>query len=406
MKSSSKKRILAYGSIPKDGGTYTFFRNQREMFKQFGIEMFCVVLGKQEHSIMMPEHVVEGVVSLLPEETNPKLLTIGFLNWCKEIGVDIVMAVNSIPILNSIPYLPEHILVVTRAANAFEEGYHFATYSKQRINHFIALTPRLKWDLETEYGVDSSQITVIPNGVKIEDYAHNKFLIEPKPPKAVEPLKLIFLGRLEHNQKGVLYIPKIVKLLARENIEFELSIVGKGRDEAELKKKLRPFIEKEVHFCGMLNRNEVITRLQQSDIYVFLSHFEGCPNSLLEAMVSGCIPVSWLIPGITDFIIEDKHTGFLSELKDYKHLVNSIKLLNENRELLTSMKHDIQFSSQMRFATAECVKKYVEVFENCEANKGSFNKYTVQSIENFQPMPVFKPSLLKRAKTKLIKWKL
>lgn len=404
MKSSPKKRILAYGSIPKDGGTYTFFRNQREMFKQFGVEMYCVVLGKHEHSIMLPEHVVEGVISLLPEETDSKLLTIGFLNWCKEMGVDIVMAVNSIPMLNSIPYLPQHILVVTRAANAFDEGYHFATYSKERINHFIALTPRLKWDLESKYGIHPTQITVIPNGVKVEDYSNNRNLIEST--NVFKPLKLIFVGRLEHNQKGVLYIPKIVNLLVQENIPFELSIVGKGRDEVELKKKLRPFIGKEVHFYGMLNRSEVISKLQQSDIYVFLSHFEGCPNSLLEAMVSGCVPVSWLIPGITDFIIEDKSTGFLSELKDCQHLVKSIKLLNEDRELLINMKQDIQFKSQIRFASTECVKKFVEVFENCEKNKGSFNKFSIQTMENYQPMPVFKPSLLKRFKTKLVKWKL
>ncbi len=407
MNSSPKKRTLAYGSIPKDGGTYTFFRNQRKAFQHFGIEMFCVVIGKHEHSMIVPQHIVEGVVSILPEETDSKLLTIGFLIWCEETGVDIVMAVNSIPILNSIPYLPKHILVVTRAANAFEEGYHFATYSKERINHFIALTPRLKWDLESKYGIHPSQITVIPNGVNVEEYTKEGYSNNYKNDYKNEskPLKLIFVGRLEHNQKGVLYLPNIVKRLVNQEIPFELNIVGKGRDEAELRRKLNSFIGKEVHFLGMLNRDDVINQLQSSDIYIFLSHFEGCPNSLLEAMVSGCVPVSWIIHGITDFIIEDEQSGFLCELKDYHKMVSSIQMLHNDRERLMKMKQYVHSHSQVRFSNLHCAKQYLEVFKNC-ASQENIKQYKVHPIEEFNPMPTFKPSLIKRIASKLVKWKL
>ncbi len=411
----SKRITLAYGSIPKDGGTYTFYRNQRNAFASAGVDMFCVVLGKNEHAMLIPEYIDEGVVSLLPEETDNKLLTLGFLKWCENAQVDIIMAVNSIPILNSIPYLPTNIKVITRAANAFDEGYYFATYAKERINHFIALTPRLQWDLESKYNIPTQKITVIPNGINIDEYQSKvgfdseilKSEISSKGlDRIVKPLKLIFVGRLEHNQKGVLYIPEILKRLKAEQIPFELSIVGKGRDEQKLRKKLQGFTSNEVRFLGMLNRDDVKLALQNSDVYIFLSHFEGCPNALLEAMVSGCVPVSWLIQGITDYLIENEETGFLCEMRDYDSIIKNIKTLHLDRNGLVKLKSRVKQNAQMRFSHTHCVGQYVRVFENALYSDKRETEYETHPLENYSPMPVYRPSVIDRVRSKLRRWKL
>jgi hypothetical protein len=114
----------------------------------------------------------------------------------------------------------------------------------------------------------------------------------------------------------------------------------------------------------MLNREEVKLALQNSDIYIFLSHFEGCPNALLEAMVSGCVPVSWNIPGITDYLIDDKTTGFLSDMRDYGSMTHNIKLLHFDRKALVNLKFRVRENSQMRFSNKHCVNQYMQVFEN------------------------------------------
>ena len=53
-----------------------------------------------------------------------------------------------------------------------------------------------------------------------------------------------------------------------------------------------PVIKTQVEFVGAIPPKEVPSFLAETDVFVFTSHFEGCPNALPEAIMVGCVPVS------------------------------------------------------------------------------------------------------------------
>ena len=83
-----------------------------------------------------------------------------------------------------------------------------------------------------------------------------------------------------------------------------------------LAKKLN--IENNVFFCGYLNRNDYIMKMNEIDVYIQASPFEGFGLSIVEAICSG-----------KDILISD--SGFIAETiknKYPEHIINSLNTQN------------------------------------------------------------------------------
>lgn len=74
---------IAYGSIPKDGGTYTFYQHLRSGLIQRKIELYCVSTGVQECSLWNTKFADNGCISLTPNCDDRKLQAQAFDEWCK-----------------------------------------------------------------------------------------------------------------------------------------------------------------------------------------------------------------------------------------------------------------------------------------------------------------------------------
>ena len=353
---------IAYGSVPKESGTFTFYKNHRAELLLNGIEIFCVSVGVNQKRLWNDAFADDHCVMLAANEHNLKKQAMTFSDWCDDNGIDIVMAINSEAIVSSLPHLNQEIRVVSRCANAFPEGYEVTIAGHDRLSKIVALTPRLKTDLVNNYNVDPDLIRLIPNGVDAGRFRTREYAESIDESK---PIELGFLGRLEHKQKGVLYLPKIVEQLNNRGLNFRLRIAGTGVHETELKSELKEAIESgQVEFTGMIAGDEVAQFLESIEIYLFTSHFEGCPNALLEAMAAGCAPVSWVIPGITDFIISDGKTGRLIPMGDCEQFAEAVRELAEESKQLRSIGEAAQSEGRNRFSISRCVADYTEIFMN------------------------------------------
>ena len=357
--------VVAFASVPKDGGTFTFYRNLRPELLQYGVDMRCVTIGKAQAALWEEEYADEGCFLLASSTRNIKKQAMIFAQWCEQQGVNIVIGINSEAILSSLPHLPEKIRVLSRCANAFDHGYRITMVCAQRLAAIVATTPRLKHDLIDSYGANPSLLHLIPNGI-----ASQPFERAAASPRGQEPfLRLGFLGRLEHHQKGVFHLPEIVRELNRLNVKFQLRIAGKGKHRSIIERELADEISHgQVEFLGTIAPQAVPHFLAESDVYVFTSHFEGCPNALLEAIMAGCVPVSWLIEGITDFILEDGETGFISSVGDYISFARSVEILSRDRERLQRMSHAAACAARKRFSRQRAASAYANLFANVMAN--------------------------------------
>lgn len=365
---------IAFGSVPKDGGTFTFYRNLRpELLKQ-GIDMHCVTVGAREANLIEESYVDDGCVLLASSVHNIKKQSLVFAKWCETEYIDIVIATNSAAILSALPHLAKHIRVVSRCASGRAEGYRLTLSGRERLLSIIALTPRLSKDLINDYCVDSSLIELIPNGIYSTPFVK---ALENNVRGGSSVLQLGFLGRL-HEQKGVFSLPEIVDYLHKAGVKFHLNIAGKGAHRKEIEEKLMPFIETgEVEFVGSLSKDSIPAFLSKIDVFLFTSHFEGCPNALLEAMMAGCVPVSFMIEGIVDFIIQDGGTGFIVPMSDSESLADRIVELDQNRDLLRDMSIATAESARASFDIKISAAKYIDLF----------SRVMTKPLPDYEPLP-------------------
>jgi len=379
--------VVAFGSVPKDGGTFTFYRNMRPALLKYGIDLRCVSIGKDQAGLWEEPYADEGCVQLAPHTRNIKKQAMEFADWCESESVNIVMGINSEAILSSLPHLPEKNRAIARCANAFDHGYKITLSCAERLAAIIALTPRLERDLINKYGADSDIMKLIPNGIEPEPFDMAAAAIRGNYPI----LRLGFLGRLEHNQKGVKYIPEIVQELTRLDVPFHLRIAGKGKHRSVIESQMENEIKQgQVEFLGAINPDEVPSFLAETDVFIFTSHFEGCPNALLEAMMAGCVPVSWLIDGITDFIIEHGVTGFICPMGDSVEFAGKISDLCDSRDKLQEMAIKAAQATRLRFTPEIAAGEYASVFNEVMSEPAP--SWKPASWRAFKPDPNFEHS--------------
>ena len=350
---------VAYGSIPKDSGTFTFYRNLRPALLKRGVELICVSVGTEEGRLWEHEYADDGCILLGGKCGNLKKQAEYFSNWCDAENIDIVMGINSTPILSALPHLSKNIRIVSRCANGFELGYRISMACAERLMGIIALTPKLKLDLISTYGANAEKIFLIPNGINPAPFEDAVAQVRG----ADEKLELGFLGRLEHTQKGVLYLPGIINALNARKVPFRFRIAGKGKHYQKLVSLFENEIASgQVEFVGALTHTEVPKFLSSLDVFLFTSHFEGCPNALLEAMMAGVVPVSWTIKGVTDFVLDDGVTGFLAETGDADAFSSHIETLHQDRKRLDDMHNETAKAARDRFADTVSAQAYSEFF--------------------------------------------
>jgi glycosyltransferase involved in cell wall biosynthesis len=377
---------VALGSVPKDGGTFTFYRNLRPTLLGQEIELRCVTLGQAQNRLWDDAFADTGCHRLGPDVRSLKAQARLFVDWCADEQIDLVIGINSEGILAAIPHLPSSVSVIARCANGFEEGYQLTMAGGARLARIVALTPRLRDDLVGEYGADPDRVVLIPNGINAEPFE----LAARRPRGTGALLELVFLGRLEHNQKGVLHLPPIVRALRARGIPFRLRIAGKGKHEPQLRRELAPFVgEGTVAFEGPLSPEAVPRFLGAADIFVFTSHFEGCPNALLEAMMAGAVPICWRLPGITDYLIEHGMTGFLSEVGDTEGFATFVADLSKDRARLDCMRQTTAAMARARFAIEIAGQAYGDLFRSVMSE--SAPAWTPRAWSDFQPEAVLLP---------------
>lgn len=149
-------------------------------------------------------------------------------------------------------------------------------------------------DSEFEYGKKMGKALLVRNGINIE-YILNKF----KPYKVYNQCITIgIVGRISYIKN-----PWLFNKIALNNPNLNFIWIGDG----ELRKTISA---PNITITGWLNREEIFTYLNQLDIYIQTSLWEGLPIAPLEAMTFQKPILATNIEGNKDIVLHGK-TGFL-----------------------------------------------------------------------------------------------
>lgn len=179
---------------------------------------------------------------------------------------------------------------------------------------------------------NANDIHVIYNGINIQKELDAQIVEH----KIRENNEIIIgnVGRLV-DQKGQDYLVEIAVLLKQKGINFKIVIVGEGKKETELRYLVRKAnVTSNFMFVGFANN--VINIVNQFDIFVLPSRYEGFGFAIVEAMVCKKPVVAFNISSNPE-IIDDNKTGFLVNAFNVHHFANKIELLINNAQLRTTM---------------------------------------------------------------------
>tara|TARA_R110002167_G_scaffold93750_4_gene250939 strand:+ start:473 stop:1693 length:1221 start_codon:yes stop_codon:yes gene_type:complete len=187
---------------------------------------------------------------------------------------------------------------------------------------------------------------------------------------SVPALKLVFVGSLIQ-RKNIIFIINVLIMLKSKNIAFEFTVVGDGSERLELETYvLESGLGDQVSFVGELPYVEIIHVLKTHPIYISASLHEGRPNSVIEAMASGCCCILSDINGHKE-LSQNNKTGLSFSLSDEVELSRVlIKLIKEPEFGIKIGELARSFIIDSGLSWESCAEKYDELFDLCVKRRG------------------------------------
>lgn len=97
------------------------------------------------------------------------------------------------------------------------------------------------------------------------------------------------IGRVNYEQKGLNRLPDLARILQRSFPNLRIEVLGKGEKLGDLRKNASGVGN--ITFTRWCVGDEYWRKLSSWKAVLFLSHYEGLPISLLEAIHAGCAAV-------------------------------------------------------------------------------------------------------------------
>ena len=196
-----------------------------------------------------------------------------------------------------------------------------------RICQKIITVSRYDFDLAVRKGAaKAGKMTVIHNGLPWLD-SPSRTYPEGQSDASVA-VKLLMVARFQpQKDHGTLF--KALSQLADYN--WSLDLVGDGPDMDFFKTIADQLnLTNRINFLGQ--RRDVPELMEQSDLFLLITHWEGFPRSIVEAMRSGLPVIATDVGGCGESVREGE-TGFLIPENDDKILAERIQQMLDNREL-------------------------------------------------------------------------
>lgn len=212
---------------------------------------------------------------------------------------------------------------------------------------FLVLAPAWKEFFATV--IEKDKITVFPDSIEI-----------PKPvEKNYGQQKILFLGRL-CKAKGVRELLTAMSVLKKRCPDCMLYLGGIWED-----KELEQLAGEQkdcVVYIGWVSGTEKKKYLEECDIFVLPSYFEGQSLSVLEAMANSCAVAASDTGGIPEMIINGE-TGLLFRPEDTQDLTEKLDRLLFDTQLCRRLGESARMKAEEEFSIDKNIEKLLQIYD-------------------------------------------
>jgi len=183
------------------------------------------------------------------------------------------------------------------------------------------------------------------------------------------PLRVIFLGRVDHSEKGALDVPPILARAAEMDCEFSFDLVGDGPELPAVRAELAARgLGRAARVHGALPHPQAMDLLSTADVLLMPSRTEGLPIVLLEAMARGVVPAASLLAGSTDVIVQDGRSGLLIPVGDVEAFAAALVKLSDPA-LRREMSRQAWATALEHFSEKRMCEQYASLLEESVAER-------------------------------------
>jgi starch synthase (maltosyl-transferring) len=205
-------------------------------------------------------------------------------------------------------------------------------------------------------GLDPARLTVIPNG------------IDPAPIDAAEPVPratigvpddahlALCVGRLDP-QKGLRDLLDAAGRVIARRPGWHLVLAGDGPERDRLIGTIEARADLRDHVRWLGRRDDVPGLLKSADVLVQASHWEGMPNTVLEAMAARRAVVGTAVEGTEDLVIPGE-TGWLVPPRDPAALAQALAAAAEDPDRCRRYGEAGRLRVEREFSLAAVVAAY------------------------------------------------
>lgn len=288
---------------------------------------------------------------------------IGLWKYCKKemkpgdvIHAHLFPTIFYVSILKLVRIIPKCILVVTEHSTSSNRRGKWWGKLIDRITygsypHIIAISKGTAISLIETLPFLSKKVKVINNGAHL-------FFKKPINRRSENKLVILSVGRL-HKSKN--YETAINAMIPIKHLNFEYWIAGIGPLEEELRGKVEALgLQDKIKFLGYIKN--ITSLLNQSDIFLIPSKWEGFGLAAVEAMNASLPCVVSSVPGLGDLIEKDGEDAFLVAPTDESSITKKVALLIENRNIRIQM-GEKAFVRSLSFGIDTMIEHYIKLYK-------------------------------------------
>ncbi len=183
----------------------------------------------------------------------------------------------------------------------------------------------------SNWGIETSKINAIYNGIKISQQSEVVFSNDIKDESTNKEKVLLSVGRLVP-WKGFDVLIECMPEILKNYPNLKLKIIGSGPQKENLEKIINKLnLRDDVFLTGQLEREKTLKCMEEADLFILNTQYEGFAHQLIE-VANLKTPIITTNIGGNPELIENNKEGILIEPNNKQQIIDSIIKVLKNNE--------------------------------------------------------------------------